>query len=304
VSAPLALGSVPTLSRGAHDRATHRRTDAAYLAGAWDRALVLPVRGDGTVPVVDAGDGPRLALRGPADPVVVSTVDGGGPRLFLGEHAGRPYFAVAAVGSGAAVVDGSERWVGLRAVGAALDDLGAGLVVTAVALAHWHARHPRCPRCGEPTVVTQAGWSRRCRNDGSEHWPRTDPAVIMLVHDGADRCILGRQASWPVDRFSILAGFVEPGESLEAAVVREVAEEVGTGVTDIRYLASQPWPFPASLMLGFSARVAGSPALRVDHAELAEARWCSRAELRAGAVRLPPPVSIAYRIITDWLNAG
>jgi NAD+ diphosphatase len=201
-------------------------------------------------------------------------------------------------------VTGAERWLGLRAIGAELDDVEAGLLVTATALAAWHAGHPRCPRCGTPTEVIGAGWSRRCPGDGSEHWPRTDPAVIMLVHDGADRCVLGRGKGWPVDRYSILAGFVEPGESLEAAVAREVAEEVGLRLTEISYLGSQPWPFPASLMAGFMARVDGDQTLRVNGDELADARWFSRAELRAGAVRIAPSVSIAHRIITDWLDAG
>ena len=147
------------------------------------------------------------------------------------------------------------------------------------------------------------GWVRRCPTDGSEHFPRTDPAVIMLVHDGGDRCVLGRQAVWPEGRFSILAGFVEPGEAAEAAVAREVDEEVGLPITDITYAGSQPWPFPSSLMLGFTARATGST-LHLRDGELAEARWLTRDEVRAGVVRLPPPVSIAHRIITDWLAQG
>ena len=139
---------------------------------------------------------------------------------------------------------------------------------------------------------------------GTEFFPRTDPAVIMLVHDGADRVVLGRQAVWPPGRFSILAGFVEPGESAEAAVAREVAEEVGLRVTDIRYVASQPWPFPQSLMLGFTARVDGDPTLHLDEDEIEEARWFTRDELRSGAGPrvLPPPVSIARHIIDRWVE--
>jgi NAD+ diphosphatase len=146
------------------------------------------------------------------------------------------------------------------------------------------------------------GSVRRCTADGSEHFPRTDPAVIMLVHDGADRCVLGRQPSWPAGRFSTLAGFVEPGEAAELAVVREVQEEVGITVTDVAFRASQPWPFPSSLMLGFWAR-ATDDVITLDGSELAEARWLTRDQLRREDVLLPPPVSIAWRLITDWLDA-
>ncbi|MGH8867026.1 MAG: NAD(+) diphosphatase, partial [Actinomycetes bacterium] len=144
---------------------------------------------------------------------------------------------------------------------------------------------------------------RRCPADGSLHFPRTDPAVIMLVTDGGDRCLLGRQAKWPERRFSTLAGFVEPGESLEHAVAREVHEEAGLRVVSTDYVASQPWPFPASLMLGFTATVDGHD-VRVDGEEIVEARWLTRAQLcedfRTGELRLPPPVSIARRLIEGW----
>ena len=139
---------------------------------------------------------------------------------------------------------------------------------------------------------------------GAEIFPRTDPAVIMLVHDGGDRCVLGRQVVWPPGRFSILAGFVEPGESAEGAVAREVAEEVGLEVTDVRYVGSQPWPFPQSLMLGFTARADGDTTLHLDEDEIEEARWFTRDELRSGSGPrvLPPPVSIARHIIDRWVE--
>jgi NAD+ diphosphatase len=198
----------------------------------------------------------------------------------------------------------AERWADLREIGAVLGDRDAGLLTSAVALARWHDRHPRCSICGAPTDLERAGWSRRCPVDGSEHFPRTDPAVIMLVHDGGDRCVLGRQATWPPGRYSILAGFVEPGESAEAAVAREVQEEVGLAVSDVQYTGSQPWPFPASLMLGFTALAVGDPALHLNDGELADARWVTRAQLRSGEFRLPPPVSIAHLILSTWLDAG
>ncbi len=154
------------------------------------------------------------------------------------------------------------------------------------------------------TTIEQAGWVQRDPTTGTPLFPRTDPAVIMLVHDGAESLVLGRQAVWPPGRFSILAGFVEPGESAEGAVAREVAEEVGLAVTDVRYVGSQPWPFPQSLMLGFLARVEGDRTLRVDRDELEEARWFTREELRSGTGPrvLPPPVSIARHIIDRWVR--
>jgi NAD+ diphosphatase len=287
------LSREPTLSRSGHDRATERRDDAEWLAAAWERGHALVVTPDYTAPVTEAADGPHLDLR-PAASLAAE-----GERYFLGVADSGPLFAVRAPRDLRA-----ERWADLREIGAVLDDLDAGLLTTAVALARWHDRHPRCPVCGTPTDLSHGGWIRRCPVDASEHFPRTDPAVIMLVHDGNDRCVLGRQASWPPGRYSILAGFVEPGESAETAVAREVAEEVGLTVTDVTYAGSQPWPFPSSLMLGYTALVVGDQTLCLRDGELADALWVSRADLRAGTLRLPPPVSIAHRIITDWVALG
>jgi NAD+ diphosphatase len=284
------LSEIPVLSRVGHDRAAVRRTDADWLAAAWERGLALVVTPEYTAPVLNSAAGAGLALR------PCASVADSAERYFLGLAGSDPVFAVRAprdlVG---------DQWVDLREIGAVLDDRDAGLLTTAVALAHWHDRHRCCPLDGTPTTVVNGGWVRRCPADGSDHFPRTDPAVIMLVHDGGDRCVLGRQAVWPEGRFSILAGFVEPGEAAEAAVAREVDEEVGLAVTDITYAGSQPWPFPASLMLGFTARALGSE-LTLRDGELAEARWFTREEIRARSAptRLPPPVSIAHRIITDW----
>ena len=170
-----------------------------------------------------------------------------------------------------------------------------------MALANWHDTHTHCPLDGTPTVPDPGGHSTSCPTDGTEHFPRTDPAVIMLVTDPDDRCLLARNAAWPGRRVSILAGFVEPGESAEQAVVREVAEETGIKVTNVRYLGSQPWPMPRSLMLGFRADAPAGQAITVDHEELAEAHWFSRDELlaaiKAREIALPPPVSIARHII-------
>lgn len=192
-----------------------------------------------------------------------------------------------------------------RTRGHLLDDRDAGLASTAVGLAAWHPRHPRCPRCGAPTVPVLGGWVRRCTVDGSDHYPRTDPAVIMAVTDDEDRLLLGHAPQWPERRFSTLAGYVEPGESLEAAVRREVGEEVGIEIGDVTYQGSQPWPFPASLMLAFTAR-ARSTTVRVDGVELTEARWFTRTELaeavRSGAVLLPTHTSVARALIHDWFG--
>ena len=196
-----------------------------------------------------------------------------------------------------------ERLATLREVGALLDDTDTGLLTTAVALANWHDSHPRCSRCGEPTLVSAAGWSRTCPACGGEHHPRTDPAVIMAVVDDAERILLGHQTVWPPRRFSTLAGFVEPGESLEDAVRREVHEETAVRVGEVVYQGSQPWPFPSSLMLAFTAR-AETTEISVDGDELAQARWWSREELGLDVATeellLPPPVSVARRLIEQW----
>jgi NAD+ diphosphatase len=193
----------------------------------------------------------------------------------------------------------------LREAAATLPQGEGGLAAYASALLAWHRTHPHCARCGARTAPAQAGHVRRCPSCGTTHYPRTDPVVIMLVEDG-DRLLLGRKPSWPAGRYSALAGFVEHGESLEEAVSREVAEEAGVEVDDVRYLASQPWPFPASLMLGFVARYASGEANPRD-AELDDVRWFTRPELEAavagrGDVDVPPPLAIARRLIDAWLG--
>jgi NAD+ diphosphatase len=277
----------PALSRQGVDRAAHLRVGEQWRAASPMRVLLLDEQARALI--VDEDSGPRLAF---ADDVE--------PQFFLGvDETGVAYGA--AVGHLPRRIE--ARPLGLREVGALLDDRDAGLLTHAVALANWHATHAHCPRCGAPTESELGGSVRRCTADGSEHFPRTDPAVIMLVHDGADRCVLGRQPSWPPGRFSTLAGFVEPGEAAELAVVREVKEEVGLTCTDVQFRASQPWPFPSSLMLGFWAR-ATDEEISLDGSELAEARWLTRAALRREEVLFPPPVSIAWRLITDWMDAA
>lgn len=195
--------------------------------------------------------------------------------------------------------------LGLRDIGHRLPGVELEAYLTTQALAGWHRNHPCCPRCGAPTVATHAGWVRRCEADGSEHYPRCDPAVIMAVTDPDDRLLLARAPAWPQNRRSVLAGFVEPGERLEMAVAREVAEEVGLVVFDVEYAGSQPWPFPASLMLGFTART-GSADLRIDDGEIAAAEWYTREQLRSvvadGSLGLPGRLSIARRLIEGWFG--
>ncbi len=296
------------LARGTVDRLTGRRTDSDWIGAAWkdprSRVVVVHdgqavVREDDEhaelifVPPGEAPDGTRFLLGQDADGVVYFGVGG---ELPAGVDGAR--------GAGGLRAGSGLRAASLREVGALLGDRDAGLLVHAVALANWHAAHTHCPRCGSATVPGPGGHSTWCPADGSEHFPRSDPAVIMLVTDPDDRCLLARNAAWPTRRVSILAGFVEAGESAEQAVVREVAEETGITVSNVRYLGSQPWPMPWSLMLGFRADAPAGQHIAVDRDELAEARWFSRGELlaslRRGEVALPPPVSIARRIIESW----
>lgn len=274
----------PALSRATVDRDAARRDDQPALDVAWSGAQVLVVDDQGRALV----DGTDLVLVGPEEAPA-------GDRMYLGAPS---YFAV----RGELPRRLGTRPQSLRDVGAVLSDRDAGLMTHAVGLVNWHATHPRCPRCGAPTQSTRGGAVRRCPEDGSEHFPRTDPAVIMLVTDGADRCLLGRQAAWPPGRYSTLAGFVEPGESAEMAVVREVLEETGVPVRDVRYRGSQPWPFPASLMLGYTAVCDGAAMPVPADGELEDARWFGRDELAGNGPVLPQPVSIAHRLISEWLD--
>jgi NAD+ diphosphatase len=189
---------------------------------------------------------------------------------------------------------------GLRDLAPMLSQAEGGMVAHAVGLLNWHRRHRFCANCGAPSEAREAGHVRVCPACGTQHHPRTDPVVIMLVTDG-DRALLGRQAQWPAGRYSALAGFVEPGESLEEAVAREVREETGARVDDVRYRSSQPWPFPTSLMLGFSARWAGGEPV-VRDGELEDVGWFTRQAIVDGDVLLPPPTAIARRLIDEWLG--
>lgn len=267
-----------------HERIAERRKDDAWLDAAWgnDATRVLPIAGT-RVQV----SGQALAWTTPADAPP-------GRRVLLAE--GR--FAV--IADAALAGDG---WLPMRGLLPFLSAEEASYVVHAVGLAEWHWAVRHCPRCGGELESTQAGHVLRCTMCGREQFPRTDPAVIMLVRDADDRALLGRQPSWPAGRWSTLAGFVEPGESAEHAVRREVHEETGVRVGQVDYFGSQPWPLPASLMLGYFG-LATSTGIRVDEDEIEDARWFTRDEIRAGAedgsLLLPSGVSISRSLITDW----
>ena len=223
--------------------------------------------------------------------------------LFLGLDDGIPRFS--AIPDGTVPIDSRAHFALLGA----LDERDAPLFAAALSLANWHRRHGFCSVCAAPTSPTRGGWSRACAGCNAEHYPRVDPGVIMLAeHDGS--LLLGRQPQYPPGRYSALAGFVEPGETIEAAVARELNEEAGIVVRDVRYLASQPWPFPSSLMIGAIA-TADDGRLTVDHAELDDARWFSRAEVAAalageeGAPFLPPPrFAIARTLLDHWISSA
>jgi NAD+ diphosphatase len=284
--------------------------DANTFAGARiDRASALRVDPDWVAEQLASPS--ARALPAAADgPFVDCSTDPCRPALFplaafgeLDEHG--PVFAVDAEGRELPALDGDRAAMSLREAGARVSQADGGLLAYATAILNWHRRHRFCANCGSPTGVAEGGHLRVCPRCGAQHHPRTDPVVIMLVHDG-DRALLGRQARWPAGRYSTLAGFVEPGESLDEAVAREVEEESGVQVADIRYRSAQPWPFPSSLMVGFHARWAGGePA--VGDGELEDVRWFERDELRAIArgqtdLHLPPPVAIARRLIDEWLE--
>ena len=293
------------LSRSTVDRATARRADGAWVEAAWadPRSRVLVVS-DSQALVRSADGRPEL--------VFISSAEAPeGTKFLLGVDTDDvAYFGVSVPGGVSRVRSGEDdvQPMSLRQVGAVLSDRDAGLLTHAVALANWHDTHTHCPRDGTPTVPAPAGHLTTCPTDGSEHFPRLDPAVIMLVTDPDDRCLLARNALWPKGRMSVLAGFVEPGESAEHAVAREVFEETAITVGHIRYLGSQPWPMPRSLMLGFQAAAPGGQRITVDAEEIGEARWFTREEMLAaigtGELAVAPTSLIARRLIEFWYGGN
>lgn len=302
------LRNVPLLSRVGADRADALRTDIDAAIAGWPDARILRV--DHRNQVLIAGGSVVLGS---------ATTLGDAPpeqAVFLGRLAdGRHVWAIRAALEAPEDPSLQAEVLDLRRAGPVFDDASAQLVSTATALLNWHDHARFSPVDGAPTKSIKAGWARLNPDNGREEFPRIDPAVICLVHDGHDRAVLARQGVWPERMFSILAGFVEAGESFETCVVREIAEEIGLTVTDVQYLGSQPWPFPRSLMVGFHAL--GDPAqpFAFNDGEIAEAEWFTRAEIRdalengdwtstsPSRVLLPGSISIAREIIESWAYA-
>ena len=292
-------------------RAAERRSDAAFLIACEDAGdsaayllagenVVLRRTPDGLDPLFALPDARKLGL--PAETV------------FLGLADGAPRFGLALGIPSTAERLKAHRELQLSdlrslAVQGLVDPTHLSVLAEAKALLHWHARHRYCANCGFATALASAGWKRECGSCKAEHFPRTDPVVIMLAVHG-ERCLLGRQARFPPGMWSCLAGFVEPGETIEEAARREIAEEAGVRCGAVRYLASQPWPFPMSLMIGAHAEALTTEVV-VDRTELEDARWFSRGEVAAmltarhpQGLSTPPPVAIAHHIIRDWVETG
>ena len=289
------------------DRAAVQRRDAKWLEARLDdpASRFLPLWK--LQVLVREGSEPRLAW---ARNEIRDSIDGEVGAVLLGLGDGVAHFAVDVSGLAEAEktlgVAGVARFHDARAVAPRLSIEETGVVAQAKALIDWHARHRFCPACGEPTRAADGGYMRFCPDCSAEHFPRTDPVVIMLVHRG-DACLLGRQAIWPPKMYSALAGFVEPGETLEAAVRREVLEESNVRVGAVRYHSSQPWPFPSSLMMGCMAE-AESDELSIDPGELEAARWFPRQVVRAALAQeseellVPPAMAIAHHLIRAWAS--
>jgi NAD+ diphosphatase len=284
---PLAVAQV--------DRSAHFRSDQAYLNSNWPHSKVMIFTNERFA----AQNNQILYLAGKSLGNYNDQTD-----YFLGTTESESFFVRHLAEE--SIFDFELKT--LREIGTFLSPKDIGLAVHAQGLANWHQKHPMCSQCGSKTVVASAGAIRKCLSDNSEHYPRTDGAIIVLVKDELDRVLLGRQKVWPKNRFSTFAGFVEPGESFENCVIREVAEEAGVMVQQINYLGSQPWPFPASLMIAFEA-ITNTPELaRPDGEEIEQIRWFTRAEMKQAIIDnsliLPLEISVARQMIKAWYGDG
>lgn len=285
------------------EREHHRRKDPDWLERKLSdpESLFLPVRQSKVL--VTNGEAPAPVFFSPSQLGQYKQTEAG---VFLGEREGRAYFAVELEEADFGAFEQAGKFKDLRAVAPLLSREDGAILAYAQALAYWHRRNRFCGVCGARNEIREAGHFLSCANPecGAAHFPRTDPAIIVLI-ERRGKCLLGRQQTWARGVYSVLAGFVEPGESTEGAVAREIFEEVGVRVTNIRYHSSQPWPFPCSLMLGFTAE-ARDDQITLGDSELEHARWFGRSELleavENGAVKLPTPVSISYRLIEEWLE--
>jgi NAD+ diphosphatase len=299
------LRDVPVLSRVGADRADQLRTDVDAATAGWAEAALLRVDSRNQVLVTNGrvvlGGAAELADKPPPEAVFLGRIEGG-----------RHVWAIRGALQAPEDPDVEAEVVNLRSLGPIFDDTSSQLVSSAISLLNWHDSARFSPVDGSPTKPSRGGWSRVNPVTGHEEFPRIDPAVICLIHDGGDRAVLARQAVWPERMFSLLAGFVEAGESFEACVAREVREEIGLHVHDVRYLGSQPWPFPRSLMVGFHALGDPGEDFSFNDGEIAEAAWFTRDEVRAALqagdwtssseskLLLPGSISIARVIIESW----
>jgi len=286
------------------DRRSDKRGDASWLTGQWQSAVVYPLW---RLNVLVTGT-PLLAAGAVSRDLAETLAPPDAPWVFLGLDGETPVFAldVSETSDAPEALKPYGEFLELRAAAPSLRRKDLAILSQAKAMIDWHARHRFCARCGAPTVIADAGYKRACPRCQAEHFPRTDPAVIMLATYG-DKCLLARNVSWSADFYSCLAGFMEPGETIEEAVARELYEEVGLRAKTVRYAASQPWPFPAALMLGCYVEVE-SMELRLDPAEIADAEWYTKEEARAllageiegrrGAIK----IAIAYHLIKAWLE--
>jgi NAD+ diphosphatase len=292
----------PNVFSGSYlDRIAHLRKDVEFLDAALTdpSSLIVPLWQSRSL--VRTEEHGRTAAFLEATEVMKGSLPHG-ELLLLGRFRGCICFAVELEGEPPPTLAPDARFEDLRIAGGLLPEDEAGLLAYARALVLWRQRHRWCGRCGAPTRAASAGHVMKCTAEscGVEHFPRLDPAIIVLVTDG-ERALLGRQAVWPPGRYSTIAGFVEPGESLEDAVLREVLEETGVAVLEASYHSSQPWPFPSSLMIGFMARASAESVPRADE-ELEDVRWFTREEVASGTPKLPPPQSVSFRLIEDWFD--